>query len=113
MFITQDNLESIRVEKTEYMILLLSLLVACIAAKFSFKLQLFKSKKHAALSLGSLFLIGSALDSFALTRGYWSFQQKFFVGITIGVMPLEEYVFMIVIPLLAITVYRLASGKDR
>jgi lycopene cyclase domain-containing protein len=97
----------------EYMSLLISVCIACIAAKFAFKLQLFTSKKHAALTLGSLFVIGSALDSYALIRGYWSFQQEFFVGIIIGVMPLEEYIFMIVIPLLTIVIYRLASGKTR
>jgi lycopene cyclase domain-containing protein len=72
---------------------------------------LFESKKHAAVTLGSLFIIGSILDSFALIRGYWSYQQQFFVGITIGVMPLEEYIFMIVIPFLTIVVYRLATMK--
>jgi lycopene cyclase domain-containing protein len=82
-----------------------------IAVEFAFKLQLFKSKKQAALTLGSLSVVGSALDSFALIRGYWIFQQEFFVGITIGVMPLEEYIFMIAIPLLTVTVYRLNSGK--
>ena len=85
--------------------------MACIALKLGFKLQLFESKKHAAVTLGSLFIIGSILDSFALIRGYWSYQQQFFVGITIGVMPLEEYIFMIVIPFLTIVVYRLATMK--
>ena len=85
--------------------------MACIALKLGFKLQLFESKKHAAVTLGSLFIIGSILDSFALIRGYWSYQLQFFVGITIGVMPLEEYIFMIVIPFLTIVVYRLATMK--
>jgi len=95
----------------EYLILLISVFLACIALKLSYRLQLFKSKKHAAVTLGSLFIIGSILDSFALIRGYWSYQQQFFVGITIGVMPLEEYIFMIVIPFLTIVVYRLATMK--
>jgi lycopene cyclase domain-containing protein len=101
----------VRVEEMEYMILLISVFLACIAAKFAFKLQLFKSKKNATLTLVSLFIIGSTLDSFALMRGYWNFQQEFFVGITIGVMPLEEYIFLIVIPFLTIVIYRLVNKK--
>ena len=85
--------------------------MACIALKLGFKLQLFESKKHAAVTLVFLFVIGSILDSFALIRGYWGYQQQFFVGITIGVMPLEEYIFMIVIPFMTIVVYRLATMK--
>jgi lycopene cyclase domain-containing protein len=74
---------------------------------------LFESKKHALLTLGSLFVIGSALDSLALVRGYWSYQQQFLVGVTIGLMPLEEYLFMLVIPLLTITVFRLTQAEKR
>ena len=92
------------------MILLISVFLVCIAVKYGYKLQLFRSKKYTALTLGSLLVIGSALDSFALMRGYWSFQRESFVGNTIGVMPLED-IFMIIIPLLTITVYRLASGN--
>ena len=95
----------------EYLILMISVFLACIAVKLGYKLQLFKSKKHAALTLGGLFVIGSALDTFALMRGYWSYQRQYFVGITIGVMPLEEYIFMLVIPFLTIVLYRLASKR--
>ena len=98
-------------KRLEYLVLLVSVFLACVALKFLRKLELFKSKKQAALTLVSLFVIGSALDSFALLRGYWSYQQEFFVGITIGVMPLEEYFFMVVIPFLAIVVYRFASRE--
>ncbi len=93
----------------EYLILLISILIACAVIKLGFKLQLFSSKKRAALTLCSLFVIGSTLDSFAIVRGYWSFQKQFFVGVTIGVMPVEEYLFVLVIPFLTIVFYRLAS----
>jgi lycopene cyclase domain-containing protein len=46
------------------------------------------------------------LDSFAVLRGYWSINENgnFFVEIKIGVLPLEEYLFMIVIPYLTLTI---------
>ncbi len=95
----------------EYLILLGSIFLACTAIKIDYRLKLFNSKKHAALTLGSLFLIGSAVDSLAIIRGYWSFGENFFIGFTIGVMPLEEYLFMLVIPFLTILVYRLTSRE--
>jgi lycopene cyclase domain-containing protein len=81
--------------------------------KQKYKLKLFKSAREGALVFGSLFVIGSALDSFALFRGYWSYDEKFFIGIKIGLMPLEEYLFMIVIPFLTLTIYRIARRKNR
>jgi len=72
-----------------------------------FKLQIFESSKQALVVLVSLFVIGSVLDSFAVLRGYWSYNENknFFVGIRIGALPLEEYLFMIVIPYLTLTIF--------
>ena len=95
------------------MVFLVAVFLSCIVLKLSLGLRLFESKKHALLTLGSLFVIGSALDSLALVRGYWSYQQQFLVGVTIGLMPLEEYLFMLVIPLLTITVFRLTQAEKR
>ena len=97
----------------EYLILLISVFLICIAVKLGFNLKLFKSSKEGALVFGSLFVIGSAMDNLALFRGYWSYDEKFFIGIKIGVMPLEEYLFMIVIPLLTLTIYRMARRENR
>jgi lycopene cyclase domain-containing protein len=100
-------------EKTgmEYLLVMISVFLICTAVKLRYRLQMFNSAKECVLVLGSLFVIGSCLDSFALLRGYWNFEEKFFVGIKIGVMPLEEYLFMLVIPFLTLTVYRLVKEK--
>ncbi|MFB6204375.1 MAG: lycopene cyclase domain-containing protein [Candidatus Nanohaloarchaea archaeon] len=53
------------------------------------------------------FSVGVAWDSFAVLRGHWSFGSTGLTGIRIGVLPLEEYIFMVVVPFWIITVYRL------
>jgi lycopene cyclase domain-containing protein len=80
--------------------------------KLKFKLQLFKSAKEGLLVIGSLFVIGSVWDSFAILRGFWSYRKEFFVGINIGVMPLEEYLFVLVIPFLTLIIYRIVRRKN-
>jgi lycopene cyclase domain-containing protein len=91
----------------EYLLLLVSILIVCIIINLRFKLKIFESLKQSVVVLASLFVIGSVLDSFAVLRGYWSYNENgnFFVGIKIGVLPLEEYVFMIVIPYLTLTIF--------
>jgi len=97
----------------EYLLLLVSILIICIIINLSYKLQIFKTSKQAAVVLLSLFIIGTILDSFAVFRGYWSYNENktFFVGIKIGVLPLEEYLFVIVIPFLTLTIYALVRKK--
>jgi lycopene cyclase domain-containing protein len=96
----------------EYLVTLLCVFLICIGVKFGYKLQLFKSVKEGLLVIGALFVIGSIWDSFAILRGYWSYKEDYFVGIKIGVMPLEEYLFMLVIPFLTLIIYRLVRGKN-
>jgi lycopene cyclase domain-containing protein len=72
------------------------------------KLQLFRSLKETLKVIGSLFVIGTVWDSFSILRGYWVFNREFFVGINIGLMPLEEYLFILVIPFMTLVVYRIA-----
>jgi lycopene cyclase domain-containing protein len=97
----------------EYLLLLVSILIVCIMVNLRYKLKIFESSKQAVLVLVSLFVIGTVLDSFAVLRGYWRFSGNgnFFVGIKIGVLPLEEYLFMIVIPLLTLTIYDIVRKK--
>ena len=91
----------------EYLLLLVSILIVCIIVNLRFKLQIFESTKQAVIILVSLFVIGVALDSFAVLRGYWSYNTSgnFFVGVKIGVLPLEEYLFMITIPYMILTIF--------
>ena len=93
----------------EYLLLLVSILLVCLIVNLRYKLQIFDSSKQAAVVIVSLFAIGTVLDSFAVLRGYWRFNENenFFVGINIGALPLEEYIFMITIPLLTITIYNI------
>jgi lycopene cyclase domain-containing protein len=69
----------------------------------------FRSLKEALTVIGSLFIIGSVWDSFSIFRGYWVFNKDFFLGINVGLMPMEEYLFMLVIPFMTLVVYRIAK----
>lgn len=91
----------------EYLIVLIFVCLICAAIKLRYNLQLFKSTKEGLLVMGSLFVIGSVWDSFAVLRGYWNYGEQFFVEIRIGVMPLEEYLFVLVIPFMTLVVYRI------
>jgi lycopene cyclase domain-containing protein len=95
----------------EYLVELISVFLVCVAIKWRFKLQLFHSIREALIVFVSLLVIGSIWDSFAISRGYWSIKEEFLVGINIGLMPLEEYIFMLIIPLLTLVIYKVVRLK--
>ena len=64
--------------------------------------------KNLGISLLILFIIGVIWDRISVRMGIWSFSQDEIVGNLFGI-PIEEYLFMIFVPLLVITVYTLVN----
>jgi len=96
----------------EYLAILISVFLISMILKLKYKIQLFKSAKEGLLMAITLLIIGVLWDSYAILRGYWSFEEEFFVGIDIGVMPLEEYLFMLIIPFLVLVLYRIVTRRS-
>ena len=96
----------------EYLVILISVFLVSMVLKLKYKIQLFKSAKKGLLLAVLLLVIGGLWDSYAILRGYWSFEEEFFIGIDIGVMPLEEYLFMLIIPFLVLVLYGILTRKD-
>jgi lycopene cyclase domain-containing protein len=67
-----------------------------------FKLILFKNTKQTILLFAFLFVFGVAWDSLAVFRGHWIFPGSGLVGITIFLLPIEDYLFMILVPYLVL-----------
>ena len=64
--------------------------------------------KNLGISLFILFIVGVIWDQISVRMGIWSFSQDKIMGNLFG-MPVEEYIFMIFVPLLVITVYTLVN----
>ena len=60
------------------------------------------------ISLLILFIIGVIWDQISVRTGIWHFSQNEIIGNFLG-MPIEEYLFIIFIPLLAINIYILVE----
>ena len=95
----------------EYLATLIFVFLVFMSLKLKYKIQLFKSVKEGLLLAITVLVIGALWDSYAILRGYWSFEKEFFIGIDIGVMPLEEYLFMLIIPFLVLVLYKIVTEK--
>jgi lycopene cyclase domain-containing protein len=64
--------------------------------------------KNLGVSLLMLFIIALIWDQISVRLGIWSFSNDKIMGYLFGI-PMEEYLFIIFVPLLVITVYTLIN----
>ena len=64
--------------------------------------------KNLAVALFILFIVGVIWDQISVRLGIWSFSQDKILGNLFGV-PIEEYLFIIFVPLFVITIYTLIN----
>ena len=64
--------------------------------------------KKLAVALFLLFIVGVIWDQISVRLGIWSFSQDKILGNLFGI-PIEEYLFIIFVPLFTITIYTLIN----
>jgi len=67
--------------------------------------------KNLAISLFILFVLGVIWDQISVRLGLWSFSDDKIIGNLFGI-PMEEYIFIIFVTLLVITVYTLINKNS-
>lgn len=97
----------------EYLIILVIFFIIALILEKTQHIHLYKSRKERIEITLLFFIIAVAWDSFAIWRGHWVFPVEKTLGITIGLMPLEEYLFALIIPYFIITIYKFADSKFR
>jgi lycopene cyclase domain-containing protein len=90
----------------EYALILLFILLGAIFLHRLNKITLFGSKLHILVYYFIALLFGTTWDHFAISRGHWSFADKFLFGPRIGLLPIEEYGFFIIVAYFALVVYK-------
>ncbi len=87
------------------------MLLVTIVLQLKFKIKLYNSWKERIIIPLVFFVIGMAWDSFAIYREHWSFKGSGLTGIKIWLLPIEEYLFAIIIPYFIITLYKVLNKK--
>lgn len=95
----------------EYAVILaVLLLIAFILHRWS-KVKLYKSRAHMIATNIVLLVVGTVWDQFAISRGHWSFGERFLLGPRIGFMPIEEYGFVFITIYFSLVVFRILEKK--
>jgi len=95
----------------EYLGILLFVFLVFMFLKLWYRIQLFKSVKERVIFALACLAIGVVWDSYAILRGHWVFGEQFFTGVKIGVMPMEEYLFILIIPFSVLVLYKIVTRR--
>ncbi len=95
----------------EYISILLLVFLFTLYFDWKLHVHLYQSRKESLQIPLIFFVIGTLWDSFAVYRGHWSFNGTGLIGLTIGYLPIEEYLFFLIIPYSIITFYRILQKK--
>lgn len=95
----------------EYLIILVVFLGIAIILEKTQHLHLFHNRTERLEITALFFIIGIFWDTIAIWRGHWVFPAGNNLGIVIGLMPLEEYMFALILPYFIITIYTLVDSK--
>ncbi|NQV08400.1 lycopene cyclase domain-containing protein [Candidatus Woesearchaeota archaeon] len=81
----------------EYLIIEIILILITFLIHRHYKIKIFKSKKQ-MLFFWILVSIGGVIwDNYAVYRGHWLYPGKGTIGVNIGLIPLEDYIFMFLV----------------
>lgn len=95
----------------EYFIALLLMFLFTLFIHLKNNIKLFHSRRGMFMFIGFFFIFGALWDTLTIYRGGWIIPIDKTLGLVIGVMPLEDYLFMLISPYFAITVYKFLDSK--
>lgn len=81
----------------EYAAILLILLLVTVFIHSRYKIKVFKSKSHWLTYFAILITMGVVWDHIAISRGHWFFGEEFMLGPRLGLMPIEELAFVVIL----------------
>ena len=97
----------------EYFLVLLLILLITLLVEKRHHFHLYHSRKERLEFVAAFLIFGILWDHLAIWRGHWSFPRGGIRYIKIGLMPIEEYLFIFIIPYFVITFYKLIDSKFR
>ena len=89
----------------EYLILMAACVAITLPLEFLLRARVYRRLPLMLPSIAVVVVIFGAWDLLGIAREHWTYNPEFITGINLGILPLEELVFFIVIPLCALLSY--------
>ncbi len=96
----------------EYLAILIGILLFTIFLRSRYKVKVFSNFKEASIFYATILIIGTIWDNFAIYRRHWIFPGDGTVGINIGLVPVEDYIFSLILPFTVLVLYKVLAKQD-
>ena len=91
--------------RTEYLLLLAACVVVTAPLELFLGVRVYRQARRLALTLLSTGAVFVAWDLIGARLGHWGYNPARIVGISLFGLPLEEYLFFVVVPLCGVMAY--------
>lgn len=95
----------------EYFISLMVVLALAVILKVVFKVRVYTSIAHFLVVSCVALILATIWDNFAIYRGHWSYGERILLGPKIGYMPIEEYMFTLIVLYFGFVVYKILENN--
>ncbi|HNV11922.1 MAG TPA: lycopene cyclase domain-containing protein [Propionibacteriaceae bacterium] len=89
----------------QYLLLMAVCVAITLPLEFVLHARVYRRLRLALMALIPTVIVFSIWDIVGIVRDHWTYNPRFVTGIHLGVMPLEELVFFIVVPLCGLLTY--------
>ena len=95
----------------EYFIILMAILLVTIFIEWKYHIHLYHSMRERIIVTLNIFVFGMMWDYYALYREHWVFPGSGLIGLRIYGLPIEEFLFFLILPYAAFTMYKFYDKK--
>ena len=95
----------------EYFLILMGFLLLALFLEHKYHVRIYHSRKERIIITLHFFIIGTVWDYYATWRGHWVFPGPGLLGIRIFGLPIEEFLFFLIMPFLSITAYKIMDKR--
>jgi lycopene cyclase domain-containing protein len=96
-----------------YIYLLLAVLAIAIFLQRKYKIHLYRSYKEELIYISALLALFIPCDIYAVNKGVWAFPGNGLLGLYFYTLPVEEIIFMVIIPYFSIILYKVIHKHIR
>ena len=93
----------------EYLLIEIVLFILFFLIQIYYHIRIFRTKNQFIIFWLLIFVFGVIWDQYAVIRGHWVYPGTGTLGISIGKIPLEDYLFMILVPYGVLTAYQVSN----